>query len=230
MFRLRFDPTSERGWLLRLLCSWWWFLCVRFISLNFIRSLPTPIGRSTLKYTRTKLIKFCIRQHFQLNLTKASLSSISSTWAKSIRAADEMHLCIILMCAQYNSFGIRDEQKKKKNRPTFLYIMSKWREFFFVHHRFLYTYFSHFYFIFFPGFAVSVLCVHSIFFFVIVCSVARSCDRIRRVWVSVDVFHFVCWWMIVISVVWRQTRAQHFSLYREMADCYDALCVCTFLF
>lgn len=35
------------------------------------------------------------------------------------------------------------------------------------------------------------------------------CNRIRRVWVSVDVFHLVCWWMIVISVVWRQTRAQH---------------------
>lgn len=78
----------------------------------------------------------------------------------------------------------------------------------------------------------SILCALWLFFHIFFClhSFVRSVVRaieLRCVyvyvceWVSVDVFHLVCWWMIVISVVWRQTRAQH-SLCSERADWYDA--------
>lgn len=46
------------------------------------------------------------------------------------------------------------------------------------------------------------------------------------------VFHLVCWWMIVVSVVWRQTRAPILFVKNSGArDWYDALtCVCVHIF
>lgn len=96
----------------------------------------------------------------------------------------------------FNVCTIHCERHREKN-STFLYIMSKWRWFFF-HSRFCIPIFS---LDFFPFSRLVLLC-----FMLFLCIHKTIAFNVYE-W-AWTVFHLVCWWMIVISVVWRQTRAQ----------------------